>query len=191
MIASASRPSNGFTIVELLIVIVVIAVLASVTVVAFNGIQDRANDSRMKAAMGQFAKAIMIWSNNNGDVPRGGWSSTVALSGTNCTDGTGGWVFAGAYVCSLEDILLAQNLIPTNFTHNLPPNKPYNASTTGRYAVMFYPCGSNTGRFALYWHLRSPSTEDAASLTAAEAAGCPSSPRTSYYMKAAQVLQLN
>ena len=34
--------SSGFTIVELLIVIVVIAVLASITVVAFNGIQERA-----------------------------------------------------------------------------------------------------------------------------------------------------
>lgn len=34
--------SPGFTIVELLIVIVVIAVLAAITVVAFNGIQERA-----------------------------------------------------------------------------------------------------------------------------------------------------
>jgi prepilin-type N-terminal cleavage/methylation domain-containing protein len=33
---------NGFTIVELLIVIVVIGILASITVVSFNGVQQRA-----------------------------------------------------------------------------------------------------------------------------------------------------
>lgn len=39
------QSSRGFTIVELLIVIVVIAVLAAITTVAFNGIQKRAGDS--------------------------------------------------------------------------------------------------------------------------------------------------
>jgi prepilin-type N-terminal cleavage/methylation domain-containing protein len=34
--------ARGFTIVELLIVIVVIAILAAITIVAYNGIQSRA-----------------------------------------------------------------------------------------------------------------------------------------------------
>ena len=37
-----SLKPNGFTIVELLIVIVVIAILASITIVSYNGIQNRA-----------------------------------------------------------------------------------------------------------------------------------------------------
>lgn len=37
--------SRGFTIVELLIVIVVIAILAAITIVVYNGIQTRANNT--------------------------------------------------------------------------------------------------------------------------------------------------
>jgi prepilin-type N-terminal cleavage/methylation domain-containing protein len=39
------KTSKGFTIVELLIVIVVIAILAAISIVAYTGIQDRARNS--------------------------------------------------------------------------------------------------------------------------------------------------
>lgn len=46
-----NRSSEGFTIVELLIVIVVIGILAAISIVAYNGIQTRAlNSSRTTAA---------------------------------------------------------------------------------------------------------------------------------------------
>ena len=44
----AIKISNRFTIVELLIVIVVIAVLATISVVAYTGVQDRAQQSKIK-----------------------------------------------------------------------------------------------------------------------------------------------
>ena len=40
---------QGFTIVELLIVIVVIAILAAITIVSYNGITNSANDSSVKS----------------------------------------------------------------------------------------------------------------------------------------------
>ena len=59
----------GFTIVELLIVIVVIAILASVTVVAFNGVQQRAAATSVGAAINAYAKAIKLYKVDNGRYP--------------------------------------------------------------------------------------------------------------------------
>ncbi len=48
----------GFTIVELLIVIVVIGILAAITIVAYNGIQNRANDTAVQSDLASMAKKI-------------------------------------------------------------------------------------------------------------------------------------
>ena len=48
--------ARGFTIVELLIVIVVIAILAAITIVAYNGIQNRAKTSSGQAAANSLVK---------------------------------------------------------------------------------------------------------------------------------------
>jgi prepilin-type N-terminal cleavage/methylation domain-containing protein len=49
---------KGFTIVELLIVVVVIAILAAITIVAYNGIQNRARESAAQAAAKQVATKL-------------------------------------------------------------------------------------------------------------------------------------
>ena len=53
------RSQGGFTIVELLIVIVVIAILAAITTVAFNGVQDRARSAKISADLNTLTRAIM------------------------------------------------------------------------------------------------------------------------------------
>jgi len=47
----------GFTIVELLIVIVVIGILAAITIVSYNGIQDRARTAQVNADLANLDKA--------------------------------------------------------------------------------------------------------------------------------------
>lgn len=47
----APNRRGGFTIVELLMVIVVIAILAAITIVAYNGIQQRAITARFQSAI--------------------------------------------------------------------------------------------------------------------------------------------
>ena len=52
------KTNKGFTIVELLIVVVVIAILAAITIVSYNGIKDRAQASKLQSDLSQTAKKI-------------------------------------------------------------------------------------------------------------------------------------
>ncbi len=54
------KTKSGFTIVELLIVIVVIGILAAITIVAYNGVQDRARNAALKSEMNQLQKKIQV-----------------------------------------------------------------------------------------------------------------------------------
>ncbi len=63
----AKKKQPGFTIVELLIVIVVIAILATISIVAYNGIQQRARDEIRKSDLSQIAKQLKLYTIDFGD----------------------------------------------------------------------------------------------------------------------------
>lgn len=52
---------QGFTIVELLIVVVVIAILAAITIVSYNGITNRANQSASKSTAASVQKKAELY----------------------------------------------------------------------------------------------------------------------------------
>lgn len=71
------KGQSGFTIVELLITIVVIAILAAISIVAYNGIQERARLSSAQANLRQNFQLIQLFHAENGRYPM----SAVELTG--------------------------------------------------------------------------------------------------------------
>ncbi len=114
---------HGFTIVELLIVIVVIAILAVVTVVAFNGMQARAQFTRLNGELGSINKAIALYQAENGTYPVTG------------TFGAPGW----RYSCSTG----IANFISGISTHiNNPPQAPCNGGATSNDTWLYASDGA-------------------------------------------------
>src|ERR1041384_8245781 len=64
-----SANKQGFTIVELLIVIVVIGILAALVVTTYNGIQQKARDTERKTDINALHGQIEAYSAQNGKYP--------------------------------------------------------------------------------------------------------------------------
>jgi len=62
-ISNLNQPSwqRGFTLIELVIVVTIVAILAAVTVPAFQNMQKRAKNAAAKAALGAFRTAVQAY----------------------------------------------------------------------------------------------------------------------------------
>ena len=104
--------ANGFTIVELLIVIVVIAILAAISIVAYNGIQERARDSQRKSDLSAIAKAMSLYKVDHGGFPSTAYGCSSGIGGSGS-----GWfnvVYSGTAKsvgkCLVDDGKLSEEL---------------------------------------------------------------------------------
>lgn len=89
------RKQTGFTIVELLIVVVVIAILASITIVSYNGITQRANDTVVQSDLKTIAQQLEIYRVTNGVYPVG--DAQLSGLGIKVSKGAYGPGFAGLH----------------------------------------------------------------------------------------------
>ena len=80
-----SKAFPGFTIVELLIVVVIIAILAAITLVTYNGIQQRANNAAIIDAASKSLRMIQAYIAANDKYP-------LAVTGNSCITITSGCV---------------------------------------------------------------------------------------------------
>lgn len=82
-----TKNQTGFTIVELLIVIVIIGILAAITIVAYNGIQARSNNARRMSDIQSVAKVIEMYKAQNGSYPISGPATSDVRTDTKCSVG--------------------------------------------------------------------------------------------------------
>ena len=86
--------TNGFTIVELLIVIVVIGILAAITVVSYSGLQNRAKVVKIQSDISQVRKLVEAYNAEHGQYPvtaanlNPDWGTQTARTDANCNSGT-------------------------------------------------------------------------------------------------------
>lgn len=72
---------KGFTIVELLIVIVVIGILAALVLNTFSGVQRRARDSQRQTDVNSIATQLEVYYNDRGGYPLANTITTGNLRG--------------------------------------------------------------------------------------------------------------
>ena len=85
-----SKKSVGFTIVELLIVVVVIAILAAITIVSYSGISSRAQDSSIQSALASAAKQVKLFQAEKSSYPVGNDCSATPAPNTICLQSSPG-----------------------------------------------------------------------------------------------------
>lgn len=146
---------TGFTIVELLIVIVVIAILATISIVAYTGIQARARDNIRKSDLAEIKKALLLY-----NVDKGDWIETGSGCGSN---GNGqGWFnySGGAYPASIASCLMADGYMGKEI---IDPTGGRTSNPTTGYSYMKYRCTSGgTTRVFVYAKLETePQSETA------------------------------
>lgn len=128
---------RGFTIVELLIVIVVVAILAAVTVVAYNGIQNRSRLAKDGQDLAVLTKAIQLYIANGG-------SMRDRVAGANSGSGCGGYWFGSGdslYSCSktMRQALKDSGYLPQSFNRDFMLafcNTSGGAGADGKRAVL-------------------------------------------------------
>jgi prepilin-type N-terminal cleavage/methylation domain-containing protein len=80
---SFKKNNRGFTIVELLIVIVVIGILAALVVTTYNGIQQKARDTERKTDINALHGQIEAYQAQNGKYPTLGNMNDSAFRSAN------------------------------------------------------------------------------------------------------------
>lgn len=163
----------GFTIVELLIVIVVIGILAAISIVAYNNVQANARDSIRKQDLANIAKALQLYNAEKGD-----WMG----AGSGCGYNGDGWGWFNAqgsgapYLTSINNCLKTAGSLSTDI---IDPTKSVYSTATSGFGYLKVNCYVD-GRVVVYMLAKLETVPQ--SSTAVDAAGCAASTDTSYGM---------
>jgi prepilin-type N-terminal cleavage/methylation domain-containing protein len=135
------KDERGFTLVELLIVIVVIAILAAITIVAYSGITARANTSKAQANAESAQKVAEAMNADNGYYP-------ALASATGCVLAAAPTTTCFALGSTSTKLPSGMSVIPAAATTTITAS---NGTNTVSYACMT-SCSSAPGGYIGYWN---------------------------------------
>lgn len=86
-----TRRSAGFTMIEILVVVAIIALLTTIGIISYNSTQKRARDGKRKADLEQIRSALVLYRTDNGIYPTSITWTTMApitsyISGSSVSD---------------------------------------------------------------------------------------------------------
>ncbi|OYX42683.1 hypothetical protein B7Y94_03030 [Candidatus Saccharibacteria bacterium 32-49-12] len=99
-----NQKAHGFTIVELLIVIVVIGILAAISIVAYNGVSNQANDSAVKSDLRNVYQGFSLYRAEYGAYPV--TAGELSVAGVSASKESYGQHYSGIYnllYCRMPD----------------------------------------------------------------------------------------
>lgn len=126
-----STKQNGFTIVEILIVVVIIAILASLSVTVYAGVQTRATNSQILSAVSQWERILKSYKTIKGSLPLSDYNCLAnattdfpagnGMSAGECMHGYAGSptfsaVYSSALTSDLKGVLAGYLTLPSGKT---------------------------------------------------------------------------
>jgi prepilin-type N-terminal cleavage/methylation domain-containing protein len=140
------KNSKGFTIVELLIVIVIIGILAALVLNSFRGVQERARDTKRQTDVNAQATQLEVYYTDNAGYP--------VLTGQVDTDS---WISANFKGADLN-AWRAPNVSTNSMQNTTTPDKNHYGYTPlqddGTTACTTAPCP----KFKIYWYSEKDNT---------------------------------
>lgn len=141
---------KGFTIVELLIVVVVIAILASVSIVVYAGIQERAENTKTISGVNQAVKLLANYKTLNSDYPTTpeGWACIgTGYENNVCVTAANGVAVVGLNQEAFNEALRSVGSLPHLSTKNITRSDgPIVAGASWEYGsrmLRYHLSGSN------------------------------------------------
>ena len=139
---------NGFTIVELLIVIVVIGILAAITIVSFNGVTARANTTGSQASASSVVKKAEAY-----NAEKSGYPATFASLTASADSANSYYIAASSMALATANLTTAPTgtLATKTVVFNICGNS---GSTTApaNLAAITGSAGTITGIRVNYWN---------------------------------------
>lgn len=154
-----AQKQKGFTIVELLIVIVVIGILAAITIVTFRGIQSRTYDSSLRTDLANASKILALDLVKTGSFPA---SLAAANEGRGITASNGSsFVYTpnNSSTPPSYTLTISNTKAPNNYQITNTNTTPAVIASTGPAPIITNPSANSTtstggcGGGALYYNM--------------------------------------